>query len=441
MEQSIMYRIMLYPFNKDYEPVVRHQNLLNNSYITGLVSPRGWGLEHTQIECTTEIMRVSCDYKEALSNCSAVWFIEDSNLTLPESLLKTRLEEAIQNDKKIIYTRYRNKEELNRMAQIIPSDLNITQLIMHHENTNNEMFTDMAPIIQEPLNPDKKVYEQVNQKQVNQEQVNQRQVNQNQVNQNKVNQNQVNQNQVNQNQMAQEHKAQVQKIKEPNICYDINTPVIAVLGAYQDTDKYEIQLALRNELLEKGYQVSSISSRRDSSILGLHPFPEFMYVNTINEADKIVRYNHYIKQIELTENPEVIIIGVPGGAIPFDQYNHNNFGILTYEISRAVNCDCGIMALPYFSLQVDNNYDKIAKEIYNRFRISIDYFHISAITEDITQDSFVKSFITLDRTFIRKKIGTFGYDNVYDFTDRTTITEIADKIIDQLSENCSDLPL
>jgi peptide maturation system protein (TIGR04066 family) len=390
LEQMMMsYSLMIYPFNKDYEPVVRYQKLLKNSCITGLVSPRGWGLEHTQIESGTESLRVSCNYKEALSNCSAVWFVEDSNLSLPEPLLKARLEEAIQNGKKIIYTRFRNKEELNRMEQIIPSELNITRLFMAEKNIENQ--------IQEHKIPEQK---------------------------------------------TQEQNIQEQNIQEQNVCYDINTPVIIVLGAYPDTDKYEIQIGLRNELLNKGYQVSSVSSRQDSSILGMHPFPEFMSVNMISETDKIIRYNHYIKQIELTENPEVIIIGVPGGAIPFDKYNHNNFGILPYEISRAVNCDCGIMALPYFSLP-DDNFDKISRELYDRFRISIDYFHISAITEDITQsqDSSVKSFITLDRKFIRKKIGTYGKDNVYDLTDRTTISEVTDKIIDQLSANCSDVPL
>ena len=117
----------------------------------------------------------------------------------------------------------------------------------------------------------------------------------------------------------------------------------------KETGKLGVQLALREELIEKGYKVSSISSRLDSELYGLHPIPSFMFDRMNSETEKIQKYNHYVKQIELIEHPDIIIIGIPGGILPYDEIDHNEYGILAYEISYAVPCDAAIMCLPYNS--------------------------------------------------------------------------------------------
>lgn len=362
-----MEKIMIYPYNKDCGPIVRHPKLLKNHTVTNLVSPRGWGLENSRVENGGGILSVSCDFEKVLPGCTAVWFVEDSNLPLPEKLLQTQLSKAIDHGKKIIYTRYRNKSEFNKMVKLIPPDKDIT---------------------------------------------------------------------------AEVKLKIMDRVSKYRACYEINTPVIAVLGALENTDKYEIQAALREEFIARGYSVSSVSSRRDSDILGMHSIPDFMLESSLSGADKILQYNYYIKQIESEEKPEVIIIGIPGGAIPFDKFNHNDYGILTYEISRAVSFDCAIMTLPYFA-SFQDNFEKIGKEIYDRFRISVDYFHMAAITEDITENREIsgRSFITLDGKFIRRKLKTWGLSNVCDLTERETLSAVTDKIIDQLSDNCTVMPV
>lgn len=221
-------------------------------------------------------------------------------------------------------------------------------------------------------------------------------------------------------------------------CYNINTPVIFVLGLTENTDKFEVQLALREQLLQKGYNISSVSSRRDSAILGMHPLPSFLFDGGTCETEKILSYNHLIKQIELRESPEIIIIGIPGGAFPFSNNKHNYFGITAYEISNAVTCDCAIFCSPYLDYSVDlDSFPRISNEAYGKFGFSIDYFHIAARTFDYFyeqphEENF--NWVTLDTAFVDAKIKTYDKDNIYNLLQPHEIQWLTEKVIDQLSD-------
>ena len=48
------------------------------------------------------------------------------------------------------------------------------------------------------------------------------------------------------------------------------------------------------------------------------------------EREKIIGFNKYVKMLYMLERPDVLVIGVPGGAFSFDEYFDNNFGITNY---------------------------------------------------------------------------------------------------------------
>ena len=41
-----------------------------------------------------------------------------------------------------------------------------------------------------------------------------------------------------------------------------------------------------------------------------------MYDEGVSEKKKILMYNHYLKWIEQSEKPDVILVGIPGGIMP-----------------------------------------------------------------------------------------------------------------------------
>jgi peptide maturation system protein (TIGR04066 family) len=126
---------------------------------------------------------------------------------------------------------------------------------------------------------------------------------------------------------------------EDDLTLDIDTPVIFVLGTGERTNKFEIQLALRENMMKMGYKASQVGTREYCELLGFHSFPRFMFGNGISEISKIASFNRFIKSLERDECPDVIIIGVPRGIMPFNNRLPNGYGILAYEVSQAVTPD------------------------------------------------------------------------------------------------------
>lgn len=221
-----------------------------------------------------------------------------------------------------------------------------------------------------------------------------------------------------------------------NICYNINTPVLIVFGIDEYTEKFEVQVSLREKFISKGYKVSSITSRRDSELLGMNSIPAFMFEDTINVSDKIIQYNHYVKYIEQIEKPELIIIGVPGGILPYDKFNYNHYGIIAYEISYAVPCDLSIMCTHY-NTNFTGDYSDLKKDIENKFGFNIIYCHIAAVTlNPITNvDNEKRKFVNIRRKLVQSKLQHYSKKDIIDFTKEADLDFAVNNIIDNLSED------
>lgn len=350
-----MEEIAIYPYNDSYAPVVRHQQLMAGIKVKSLISPRGWGMNGDHIQTDSGELRVSGDFLSEMDQCSAVWFVDDAHISLPEETLKRRLADALQQNKRILFTRQSSSEDIKRM---IPPEKEI--------------------IIE------KKCYSR-----------------------DRIN----------------------------RACFNINTPVIFILGITENTDKFEVQAALREQFIKQGYTVSSISSRRDSAILGMHPLPDFMFDASISETEKILSYSHYIKQIELNENPEVIIIGIPGGVFRFSKTKHNHFGITAFEISNALTCDCAVLCSPYLDYSLDY-FQSISNAIKEKLGFPITYHHIAAriYENNVALPSEAFNWLTLNEAYIDRKIQSYKRNDVYNLLKQVDIELLTGRIIDQLSD-------
>ena len=145
---------------------------------------------------------------------------------------------------------------------------------------------------------------------------------------------------------------------------DIDTPVVSVLGFSERVNKFDTQLLLRSGLQTRGYKVSQIGSRDYCEILDFHSFPRFMYDTHLSEVSKIVLFNQFVKRIEKQERPDIIIIGVPGGVMPFNNQFTNRFGIMAYMLSQAVPPDTAIL---------NCHFDNYNKEYFEKIRTTLKY--------------------------------------------------------------------
>lgn len=123
----------------------------------------------------------------------------------------------------------------------------------------------------------------------------------------------------------------------------IGTPVIAVFSITENINKFHTQLELHRYIKENDYKASVVCSRSYGNFLGFHSVPDFLFSATMPEADRIIRFNEFIRKIEQVEQPDVIILGVPGAILPTSRKMHNYFGVIPYYITRAVEPDAAIL--------------------------------------------------------------------------------------------------
>lgn len=156
----------------------------------------------------------------------------------------------------------------------------------------------------------------------------------------------------------------------------IDVPILLVLGMGENCNKFELQLSARSYFMKQGYKVSQLGTKNFSPLFGFPALPDFLYAKDIYVQDKIIAFNHYVQQIAITEQPDVIIIGAPGGIIPINNNNTNHFGLIPYMISNAVKTDITILStyFNYYNVEVLNELRKCCKY---RFNCITDYINIA----------------------------------------------------------------
>lgn len=226
-------------------------------------------------------------------------------------------------------------------------------------------------------------------------------------------------------------------LNQPNnskIIYDIDTPIILISGESENTDKFDLQLSLRGNFINRGYRTVLVSSRLESKFFGLHTIPSYMLGSKIDEREKIINFNNYIKNIEINENPELIIIGIPGGALSLSRKLKDYFGILHYEISKAVKPDYIIFNLLYNELTKDILL-QIENEVNPVFGEQVDLFNMSNYKLEIDESDQYEEpiFLSLSDDYINSKIASMDLPNLCKSNTEDDINLITNKIISKLS--------
>lgn len=154
--------------------------------------------------------------------------------------------------------------------------------------------------------------------------------------------------------------------------YSVPVPIIAILGQGSCCSKFETLLLTKKTIDEMGYKSISVSANDLGSLFGCYSYPDILGKNNVGLEEKIFSINHYIYDLYKLENPEVILLEMPGGIMKMGEKNENHFSELAYVIANAVEIDSGIMNL-YFTKSYDDDYiNEIRKYCYYKYEIVID---------------------------------------------------------------------
>lgn len=129
--------------------------------------------------------------------------------------------------------------------------------------------------------------------------------------------------------------------------YQIRTPIIFVSSISEFSDKFYVEMSISNHFTKKGYHSTLIGTKPYSELLGATSFPEFIFKNNLSIFDKVTRFNHFIWDIEIKMNPDVIVIGIPGELDGFINGISTYFDDVPYVISKAVKPDITIVNVLY----------------------------------------------------------------------------------------------
>jgi len=230
------------------------------------------------------------------------------------------------------------------------------------------------------------------------------------------------------------------KIGKEGGLLEINTPIIAVIGISENTHKFALQLELKNHLNTVGYNALLVGSRPYCEFLGYNSFPEFMSDSSISESDKIYLLNRYIKEIEMEEKPDVIIIGVPGGIIPYNNRISNNFGITAFEVFQSVMPDLSVLSI-FHEIYMPEYFKFISDVVKHRFGFNIDVLNIA--NRQIDHIEMASSnpekikYVTLNSKFIDKRIlecKALTDIPMYNVLNNTDSYNLIETLIDKLAE-------
>ncbi|GEP64321.1 hypothetical protein CBE01nite_20890 [Clostridium beijerinckii] len=328
------YKTMIYPFDVESAPLIRHSNFIDNHNIVNIISPNGWGLcgkdaGHTDGGQPVGII-IDSDFDKALENCDTVFFTDSSMKIDLHKFVYPKIIKAAQSSKNIICTIKLENEIIDKVSNICNQN---NMFFKYFTNESNSMISP----------PTEKIYQ-------------------------------------------------------------INTPVVLVFGLSERTNKFEIQLNLRENLDEMGYKVSQIGTRHYCELMGFHSFPKFMYSKSITESEKVILFNHYIKNIESKEAPDVIVIGIPGGAMPINQEFTNGFGIIAYEVSQAIMPDVVVFSTLYTNSSLEI-LQLLSKSFKYKLGYNIDCYNISNTSLDLRASKYEESlqYIVLNLDIINEK--------------------------------------
>lgn len=217
----------------------------------------------------------------------------------------------------------------------------------------------------------------------------------------------------------------------------IDTPIIFILGLSERCNKFEAQLSLREAFLEAGYSISQIGSRSYCECMGFHSLPDFMLEARYTETEKIILFNRYVKELERTEKPDLILIGIPGGIAMLNEKVTNHFGILAYEIAQAVRPDAAVVST-FYNAFTPEYFERIQNLLRYRAGFEVDHFIIAntRFEWDVANMTHREAFLTLSSDFIDSKIGGFQEMgvSVFNIHNREHVLALREQLIENLNE-------
>jgi len=323
-------QMLIYPYGQDCEPIIRHSGLLDSNYkIAALASPGGWGQAGKYV--TIRNSGVSLSVHESLKKVTEKF----DSLLIPSF----KAEESIEN------------LLVDQIVKLIPRLTHVfcvANLTDANQIKLRNACSQISPSCVFEYYPE---YTQ-----------------------------------------PSTYNLKTPAEKYPSIS-PLDVPIVIVAGLWENTDKFEVSLSLREQLISAGYRVTQIGSRVGCEMLGFHSFPGFMFRKDVDAADKVIYFNRWIIQIAKMEQPDLVLLTIPGAMQDLNEKFTRGFGLLHHQVFKAAVPDVLVMCT-FFDYDPSEFLKEISKSCCYRFGAPVDLFHISNLFIDITTSEEFNRVVT-----------------------------------------------
>jgi len=183
--------------------------------------------------------------------------------------------------------------------------------------------------------------------------------------------------------------------------HDIDVPVVGVIGQGKHCDKFENQLLLKH-VLEQEYETITVTSNALGVLFGCYTIPSFLYENR-SFPEKVAKFNYYIKKISKQGIPDVIVLGIPEGIMPFERHEFHHFAEYPLIASNALSIDIALLCTYFMhGPKLEYGLGKLIEFCQNKFDIPIGAIAISRTAFEIPDEAEKIFFEFLDEPYLSK---------------------------------------
>jgi len=220
----------------------------------------------------------------------------------------------------------------------------------------------------------------------------------------------------------------------------IDAPVILVGGLMSEADSFEVLLGLAAKLHDNGLYTTCFINHPICDIFGFHNLGRILNKSNKDEAQKMAELIAYVKDLEITERPDVILVEAPDAVMRYSDLFPNGFGIRSYMVCQVIRPDYFVCCVP-FKMANGALMDALSRDFETRLNVSINAVHVSNLMPDLTNkmpslsDIDIIPYVQVNLDSVRIQIEHEGKNSQIPMYD--VITEGIDGIYAILNENMS----
>lgn len=220
---------------------------------------------------------------------------------------------------------------------------------------------------------------------------------------------------------------------------ELKTPIVTIGSQVCSIGQEFLEFGITGFLRKEGYKTTLISSSYFAGLSENHEVPSCLNSVKYNDTEQILLFNRYLKMVEKEETSDVIVLGIPGGMMPYTNELYGDFGMTALKMFQAMRPDFFVYCMP-FDLYNEAMLNKIMNCIRYRFGSEVDCINLCRKQVDWMRiDSMHPStvpFIDVEEKRLDDYIENHTKDVAISFFSHTKhgdINKIGDQILNKLS--------